>query len=331
MVTPSAFGPRTPLGFAVVLATLLGAWLLVASVREASSAQARSTPQCFGAATRDPEHPCTNPQLRLLVEPKPAEALIAPNSPCAQVTPLTAVPFVCAFGAPPSAASGETVALLGDSHASHWRAAVDRVAQTAGRPGVSLTRSSCPYSTLTTVLPEPTRSACERWVASIPAWFTAHPQVTTVFVSEHAGVRSVVPPGTDMFAAQAHAYAEAWSRLPASVTHIIVLRDTPTNRTATDDCIERAVARHLRPGLVCSLPRSRILHRDPAASAARHLGSKRVQVVDLTPLMCSPRRCFPVIGGALVHKDIDHLTDVFAATLAPYLQRRLQQLLPGWA
>ena len=54
-------------------------------------------------------------------------------------------------------------------------------------------------------------------------------------------------------------------------------------------------------------------------------------VVDLTDSMCSPRLCFPVIGGALVHKDIDHMTAAFATTLAPYLHRRLRQLLPDWA
>ena len=133
-----------------------------------------------------------------------------------------------------------------------------------------------------------------------------------------------------MFEAQARAYVEAWRRLPATVEHIVVLRDTPTNRTASNDCIERAIARRERAGIVCALPRHRILHLDPAATAARRLDSPRVRVVDLTSFMCSSRLCFPVIGGALVHKDIDHLTEVFAGTLAPYLERRLVQLLPDW-
>jgi hypothetical protein len=48
-------------------------------------------------------------------------------------------------------------------------------------------------------------------------------------------------------------------------------------------------------------------------------------VVDLTPLMCSRRRCFPVVGGALVHKDTTHLTEVFAATLGPFLLRAVSR------
>ena len=38
---------------------------------------------------------------------------------------------------------------------------------------------------------------------------------------------------------------------------------------------------------------------------------------------CDATRCFPVIGGALVHKDATHMTARFGATLAPYLERRL--------
>ena len=36
--------------------------------------------------------------------------------------------------------------------------------------------------------------------------------------------------------------------------------------------------------------------------------------------------CFPVIGGVLVRKDTDHLTQRFAATLGPILLRKLNAL-----
>ena len=62
----------------------------------------------------------------------------------------------------------------------------------------------------------------------------------------------------------------------------------------------------------------RRLTRDPAADAARATGR---ETVDLTRQFCGRRRCYPVIGGALVHKDTDHLTQVFARTLGPFLDR----------
>jgi hypothetical protein len=46
-----------------------------------------------------------------------------------------------------------------------------------------------------------------------------------------------------------------------------------------------------------------------------------VRAIDLTRFMCGRTRCFPVVGGVLVHKDIGHLTRVFSTTLGPYLLR----------
>jgi hypothetical protein len=42
--------------------------------------------------------------------------------------------------------------------------------------------------------------------------------------------------------------------------------------------------------------------------------------------MCDRENCFPVVGGALVIKDIGHLTRTFSATLGPYLDRAITRL-----
>jgi hypothetical protein len=57
------------------------------------------------------------------------------------------------------------------------------------------------------------------------------------------------------------------------------------------------------------------------------MGSRRVRLVDLTRFFCDARRCFPVIGGVLVNKDVTHVTAVFGATLGPYLLRQVDALL----
>ena len=54
-----------------------------------------------------------------------------------------------------------------------------------------------------------------------------------------------------------------------------------------------------------------------------------VRLADLTRFMCDARRCFPVVGGALVHKDEHHMTTVCARTLWPYLARRVDRLVKG--
>ena len=67
------------------------------------------------------------------------------------------------------------------------------------------------------------------------------------------------------------------------------------------------------------------LRRDPQAEAAVGFTERRVLLLDLTDVMCDETRCFPVIGGALVHKDLGHLTAVFASTMGTQLLRELRR------
>ena len=106
--------------------------------------------------------------------------------------------------------------------------------------------------------------------------------------------------------------AEYCSRvgIARSVRQIVVIRDTPKNRPSTAACVERSIAKHKPAGGACAVPRSFALGRDAQAAAAVRLHSRRVRTVELTHFFCDNRRCLPVIGGALVHKDDHHLTVV---------------------
>src|SRR3954447_6171995 len=95
--------------------------LAIAAGAVAESPRSHPSPRCFGAAARDRAHPCSNAALRTAVVPTPRAARRLPNAPCDFVR--AGVPFVCAFGTPADQAQ-RTVALLGDSHAVHWRAAL---------------------------------------------------------------------------------------------------------------------------------------------------------------------------------------------------------------
>ncbi len=134
-----------------------------------------------------------DPALERAVTPAPREARTLRPAPCKPVGSLGGR-HVCAFGAPADAAR-ETVALVGDSHAGHLRAAVDVVAQRENWHALSLSHASCPLSRAVRVLPKPARESCERWRAALFAWFAQHPEVTTVFVSQLSGGSGVVTSG----------------------------------------------------------------------------------------------------------------------------------------
>lgn len=305
---------------------IAGAAAIAASAGQATAGGVAGHPKCFGAAARDPEHqPCVNSALRLSVVPRPGDALIEPSAPC---KPVARDPDVCAFGVR-SARAVKRVALVGDSHAVHWRAPLDRIARRKRWHALTLYRSSCPFTAATSQLPEPARSQCKRWAGDVVRWFERHPGVHTIFVSQHSRGGVIAPPGEGQFAARVRGYVDIWKTLPASVEHIVVLRDPPYIATGTLSCVSRARARRSDAGSACALPRGTALKPDPAMAAAGRSGA-RLQAIDMTDFMCDAARCFPVVGGVLVKKDAGHLTRLFATTLAPYLRREFERLRAAW-
>ncbi|MGH2944288.1 MAG: acyltransferase family protein, partial [Solirubrobacteraceae bacterium] len=282
-------------------------------------------PSCFGAAMRDPERRCDNPRLRREVVPLPVAAKAVGYAPCHPFRRERGV-SVCEFGVARAKAK-RTVALVGDSHASHWRAPLEAIAHDRGWRGHSITRTSCPYSKATKLTPEPTRSRCVGWVKALPGYFRAHPEIDTVFVVAITGGKVKVPPGRTMFDAKVDGFRSAWKALPDTVKHIVVIRDTPKIFRSTVDCIDRAIVARRRPGLACAVPRKASLETDPQVVAVRRSGAARVKFVDLSDLFCSPRLCYPVVGGALVFKDLHHFTLVFAKTLSAPLEGRVVRAL----
>ena len=150
------------------------------------------------------------------------------------------------------------------------------------------------------------------------AWFGRHPDVHTVFVSALSG-------RAGRFGTKVDGALGAWRRLPATVERIVVLRDTPKMLGDTDVCVERALARHRPAGPACARSRQAAVDRDAQQVAAAQAGPVRVRVVDLNDFICTRRTCLPVVGGALVFKDNNHMTAVFARTLGPYLKQAIDR------
>ncbi|HEV2999517.1 MAG TPA: SGNH hydrolase domain-containing protein [Solirubrobacteraceae bacterium] len=281
--------------------------------------------RCFGAAARDRERPCVNRALRLTVFPTPQEARGGLNSPCEPIRDGQA-PYSCAFGAHWEGAV-KTIGLVGDSHAAHWRAALDVAARRRGWHGISLTETGCSLTKATPVLKGRRRDDCVAYNRALVTWLESHPQVETLFTSQHGG-KVMTAPGQSQEDAQTEGFLRAVEELPPTVRQVVVIRDTPWSSRRTPACVTEAVLDRRRPDRACALPRERALRRDVAAEVARRLRSPRLQLVNLTPFMCDRTRCFPVVGGALVHKDAGHITQVFSRTLGPYLGRALDRLPP---
>jgi hypothetical protein len=301
---------------------LLAAALLVAPAAAAGA----KTPACFGAAERNQATPCHNPALDYSAKPTPNWAPMELNAPCHPL-PWTRFPRVCWF-AHHKKGSTATVALIGDSHASSWRSAVVVLARSQGWHALTIRRSSCPFSEARRTGPPKESATCAGWVRAVPRWLLMHAEIHTVIVTGSAFSGVVTQPGQDEYEVAVDGYRAALQALPASVQRVIVLRDTPRSSVDTFDCVRRAMKAHQSLDGACALPRDEVLPPDPGVAAAQQLGAPRFQVIDLTDFFCDPDRCFPVIGGALVYKDISHMTTVFGTSLGPYLTSAYLSLSP---
>ena len=267
---------------------------------------ADAAPRCYGAASRDPAKPCVNRSLERKVTPTPEEAAITPNVACTPQGELDG----CSVGVP----DGETVVILGDSHAAHWRAAMEVVAKAKRWHVLEFARPHCPFSFAEPARSEAGASDCGPYNQRVISYLANNPGITKVFVSNNARL----PMAVRGFAYRFDGDLRALNALPASVSSVYVLRDPPTDRATSHDCVERAMRRRETFGR-CAVPRRRALVRDPTVEAAKRVA--RAHVIDLSNFFCSSSKCFPVVGGVLTHKDQDHLTQDFARTLGPYVLR----------
>ncbi|HEX4108297.1 MAG TPA: SGNH hydrolase domain-containing protein [Solirubrobacteraceae bacterium] len=309
------------------VATLAALALIGPVVASETLGQEQYTPSplpCFGALSRSLVTPCQNPALRLTVIPTPQQALLSPAPPCLE-SEARGVLLVCHFGAPRDQAPVQ-FALVGDSHAWHWTGAAEIMAHDRYWYGYALTRASCPFTLATITLASATlMGQCSAWHLAVLRWFQQHPQVSIVLVSEHAQAAVVPARGEPERETIEDGYIDAWHSLPRTVRHIVVIRDVPQNSYLSISCVESALARHLPAETRCALSRSSALTTDPAVLAAERMHSPRVSVVDLTHYFCSATQCFTVIGGALVYRDIGHLTDQFSASMGTFLMRAVER------
>lgn len=319
---------------------LLAAAVLVAVASSGSAGLAATAatttgpPACFGAAAFDTVKPCSNPTLSVFPTAEEVDADYFGGSPC---DPVAGDPApICAFGVSQRKAKRH-FALLGDSHALHWRRAIDVVALAERWRGYSITTAACPFSAAVKQLPQGLRPLCEEWYRLAMLWFKDHPEVDTVFTSSFAPLPvevNGVPSGggKGVVDVKIAGYRRTWASLPKTVKHVIHIRDNPLTFQATFDCVQRVIAEGTQPaGPACAMLRNGSLRYDTAVSTARLLHSPRYQYVDLSKFFCDATLCYPVIGGARVFKDaFGHLTTAYSRTLGPYLHREVRWLMKSW-
>jgi peptidoglycan/LPS O-acetylase OafA/YrhL len=294
---------------------------LVAEIAESSAAEAATTPPSTPASTGTPHPAPTAWPTRLPVGLRPSLAQARDDQGpllhdgCELGYPGT-VPPSCVYGDPHGAI---TVALVGDSHASQWFPAFQRIAIQHHWRVVPLVKLSCRFFDLPMFSRVLKReyTECAAWrIRVVSRLQTLRPDLVVVALAR--GPEMLNDSDNDP-RVQGLALASFLRRLPAPAA---ILVDTPESYYDVPVCLSGNAADIRR----CQTPRRAAFgwrYRILEQTAARATGAK---VVDLSAATCPRDPCPVVVDGMLVYRDSHHLTATFAASLAPTLYAALPVL-----
>jgi hypothetical protein len=226
----------------------------------------------------------------------------------------------CSYGDPHASTR---VVMAGDSHAVQWSRAMIRIAAASRWRLTFLAKQYCPLAPGVRIN-SPYVDSCSAWQEAAADQLLRHPPDLLVTSQEdyrtldaHGQLTSVGDGFTEVGLAQRRLYRE----LIAAGTTVVVLRNTPHSGHDVGDC----VTRHASDLRQCAVPRARAMRAVGEAQRISVEGLSGARLIDLDEAICPTRRCAPVIGSVLVFQDANHITTVYAESLAP----RLAALLPG--
>lgn len=223
----------------------------------------------------------------------------------------------CSFG---DESSDFRVALIGDSHAAQWVSPMSEIATAEGWRLRTYTKSACPLTDVTVMAGQQPYEACSRWNQNVLSDLRKDPPQLVVTSSSQYLVSGVSASQSEDELVEG--YKRSWKSLTDLGSKVAVIMDTPHPASDIAEC----VARHDQELKRCSFAREKAVTgaglRERAAS-----GNENVHEVDLNDAICPTDMCAVVIGEVLVYRDTNHLTDTYARTLGPRLQRSLTSMI----
>ena len=236
-------------------------------------------------------------------------------------------PVICEFG---DLQSDIVVVFTGDSHAAQWFGALEVAARTNHWKLVSMTKSSCPVADVPTY---------RRRDALPDGEELLYPECDEFHSRAHAAIREMQPdlvifPVLSRFhlvnnggiAAFSAGLGKSISAVAGAGTKVLVLGETP--KTNGED-IPSCLARHKNDISKCANPRSKAEFPERIkfiSDVASQHSSTYVNPVDW---FCTIDVCPGEIGGRIVYRDYNHISDQFARYRSPQIAEAIKLALAG--
>jgi peptidoglycan/LPS O-acetylase OafA/YrhL len=211
-------------------------------------------------------------------------------------------------------ASSTTVALIGDSHATHWFPAVEQIAQQRRWRLETLAKTTCPL-----LLDLPIRSPylgrqyteCEQWRPMILGRIRAERPALVILGMGHRYGRDFD------FTIYGPQWLDSLTRTVAEIratgAAVLVLGPIPDPLSNVPRCLSA----HLDSATACYPDRIRAMNTAGIAAEQTATESGGGTYADLTSLFCTATRCPLIVGNRLVFLDDNHLTTSYVEWLTP--------------
>lgn len=206
------------------------------------------------------------------------------------------------------------IAVVGDSHAQQYAGALEPLARVHHWQLISVVMPGCPFST--TVAQDGWNDDCARWNdAVLPEIAALRPDAVVTMASRDVrrGRTEVMPGG----------FVGQWERLDAMGIPVLAIRANPRFDYSPPDCLQRRG----RENPSCGVARDAVYSPDPPWTRVPIPGN--VTFLDTANLLCDATRCPAEVGNVLVYMDDNHISAMFAASLAPVIDRQVRDAF-GW-
>ena len=226
-------------------------------------------------------------------------------------------PPTCEYGVSDSSV---TIALVGDSHASHWFPAIEAAALERGWRLLTFVKVSCSFTTLAQrnlALKREYRECAAFNEATVARINSLNPELTII-----VNRRTFRPiSGGDTPELSGAAYGDMVARLSGATA---ILVDTPDPGREIPSCLSK----HMSDIRACSFTREDSDNRDIGVAERVAADRAGATLIDLTGEICRSWPCSPIQGDILIYRDADHLTKTFSRTLSMQLGAAIAALLP---
>lgn len=213
-----------------------------------------------------------------------------------------------------------TIALVGDSHASHWFPAIEAIALERGWRLLTFVKVSCSFTTLAQrnlALKRDYRE-CTAFNEATVARITEVKPALTIVVNR----RTFRPIADGITPASAGAaFGEMVARLPGATA---ILVDTPDPGRDVPACLSK----HPSDIRTCLFTQDDADNREIGVAERVAADVSGAQLIDLTSSFCATWPCSPISGSLLIYRDEDHMTKTFSRSLAAPLSVEIEKLLP---